>query len=260
MTRGLEGKSVKSARRVLEVLEYFSTGPAEVTVMEMSRALDYPQSSTSELLSSLVTLGYLNHDRRRRTFRPTVRVAAIGSGVGPEMFRRGAMRDVVDDVHEETGSTVILGMAQRGVLHHVHIAGCTHPLRERTPDPLLHSALGQALLAAWSDSDVRTLVHRLNAEAEEGGAVTPAAYLGKLATIRQRGYALAPTRSGQLMLAMVVPHAQPDPLAIGVIMPAEERESRQEQVLDCLRSAVRRHLAPSSHSRQERLATVAALS
>ncbi|MDO7836356.1 helix-turn-helix domain-containing protein [Sphingobium sp. HBC34] len=259
MTRGLEGKSVKSARRVLEVLEYFSTGPTEVTVMEMSRALDYPQSSTSELLSSLVTLGYLNHDRRRRTFRPTVRVAAIGSAVGPEMFRRGAMMDVVDDVHMETGATVVVGMAQRGVLHIVHVAGCTQPIRQRTPGPLLHSALGQALLSGISDPEVRSLIHRLNAEAGEGQSVAPAAYLETIAEVRARGYALAPCHGGE-MLATILPHARPDSLAIGVVIPQDATLADHQEILACLRRAFRHHLAPSSTTRQEPLAAVAAMS
>ncbi|MDF8334902.1 helix-turn-helix domain-containing protein [Novosphingobium cyanobacteriorum] len=260
MTRGLEGKSVKSARRVLEVLEYFSSGPTEATVMEMARALDYPQSSTSELLSSLVTLGYLNHDRHRRTFRPTVRVAAIGSGVGADVFRRGAILDLVEDVHEETGAVVIVGMAQRGVLHHVHMAGCTHPVRERSPGPMLHSALGQALLGAMTDTEVRRLLHRLNADAEPGEVVVASAYIEKLNVIRQRGYALAPTRDGQLMLARNVPFAQPDPLAIGVILPVAERESRHKDVLESLNGAFRRHLSPTPSARQGRMEIAAALS
>lgn len=257
MSRGLEGKSVKSARRVLEVLEYFGTGAEEVTVMEMSRALDYPQSSTSELLSSLVTLGYLSHDRHRRTFRPTVRVAAIGTGVGPESVRRGALRDVVEDVHEETGAMVVISMAQRGVLHHVHLAGCPYPLRERGPGHILHSALGHALLAAMPDAEVKPLIHRLNAEAEPGLAVAPAALLARLCEIRERGYAVAPNCKG-LTLATMVPQAQPDPLAIGVIGPECYDANEQQEILACLRRAFRRHLAPLAATRQEPLAAVAA--
>ncbi|MEP7350593.1 MAG: helix-turn-helix domain-containing protein [Sphingorhabdus sp.] len=250
MARGLEGKSVKSARRVLEVLEYFSTGAAEVTVMEMSRALNYPQSSTSELLSCLVTLGYLNHDRHRRTFRPTVRVAAIGSAVRPNVFRRDALLDVIDDVHEETGAIVVVAMAQRGVLHHVHVAGCIHSGGLRAPGSILHSAMGQALLAATTDSEVRALIHRLNAEAQPGDTVSPSDYLADLARVQECGYALAPAFDG-IMLATLVPYAQPDPLAIGVVTPGQHSLATDEVLLACLGSAFRRHLAPSAPIRQE---------
>jgi predicted transcriptional regulator len=60
--------TVKSARRVLEILEFFAQGRREATVMEVADALAYPQSSTTALLSSLATLGYLRQDVARRTY------------------------------------------------------------------------------------------------------------------------------------------------------------------------------------------------
>ncbi|MEO5597690.1 MAG: hypothetical protein ABIQ66_03635, partial [Novosphingobium sp.] len=202
--------------------------------------------------------GYLNHDRYRRTFRPTVRVAAIGGAVGPDIFRRGALMDVIDDVHEETGAIVVVAMAQRGVLHHVHVAGCSLPLSQRSPGPILHSALGQALLAATPDAEVRNLLHRLNAESPPGDAVSPATYLAELAFVRDRTFALAPAFGG-MMLATLVPYVQPDPLAIGVVTPGQHNPATNEILLACLSSAFRRHLAPSPAIRQEALTAHPAL-
>ena len=51
MGRALDPKKIKSAQRVLEVLEYFTHDREEATVMDIARAMGYPQSSTSELLS-----------------------------------------------------------------------------------------------------------------------------------------------------------------------------------------------------------------
>ena len=58
--------TVKSAARVFEVLEYFDRIRRAATVMEIARTLDYPQSSTSVLLRSMVELGYLEQDPARR--------------------------------------------------------------------------------------------------------------------------------------------------------------------------------------------------
>ena len=78
--------TVKSAQRVLEVLEYFAATRDPATVAEVSRQLAFPQSSTSMLLSSLETLGYLTYDADDRTFRPTVRVMLLGSWIQDELF------------------------------------------------------------------------------------------------------------------------------------------------------------------------------
>ena len=74
----LAERTVKSARRVLEVLELFAERRGPLTVGEVAAALAYPQSSASVLLQSLVALGYLVHDRGQRTFLPTLRVAFLG--------------------------------------------------------------------------------------------------------------------------------------------------------------------------------------
>ena len=52
----------KIARRVIEVLEFFDDNHREATVMDIVRRCNRPQSSTSELLSSLVELGLLHKD------------------------------------------------------------------------------------------------------------------------------------------------------------------------------------------------------
>src|SRR3546814_16050692 len=64
----IEQKTVKSAGRVLEILEYFDDLQRQSTVMEIADALGYPQSSTSALLRSLVGMGYLNYDAHARTY------------------------------------------------------------------------------------------------------------------------------------------------------------------------------------------------
>jgi DNA-binding IclR family transcriptional regulator len=57
-----ESPTVKSAHRVLEVLEYFAQGSGKATVMQIANDLAYPQSSTSVLLASLAKLGYLRFE------------------------------------------------------------------------------------------------------------------------------------------------------------------------------------------------------
>src|SRR3546814_5492035 len=77
----IEQKTVKSAGRVLEILEYFDDLQRQSTVMEIADALGYPQSSTSALLRSLVGMGYLNYDAHARTYITSSRVALLGSWV-----------------------------------------------------------------------------------------------------------------------------------------------------------------------------------
>src|SRR3954464_13358310 len=85
----LEQKTMKSAGRVLEILEYFDDIQRSSTVMEVANALGYPQSSASALLRSLVATGYLNFDPRTRMYITSSRVALLGSWVNSQFFAEG---------------------------------------------------------------------------------------------------------------------------------------------------------------------------
>jgi DNA-binding IclR family transcriptional regulator len=76
---------VKSAARVLEVFEYFAGRRTPATVGEVCNALGYPQSSTSVLLKSLFTLGYLSYDQGSRRYSPSVKVATLGEWIPEEL-------------------------------------------------------------------------------------------------------------------------------------------------------------------------------
>ena len=86
----------KNARRVIEVLDFFDDSHREATVMDIVRRYQRPQSSTSELLSSLVELGLLEKDSQARTYRLTPRAAMIGTGSQSGVVRDGRLVRLVD--------------------------------------------------------------------------------------------------------------------------------------------------------------------
>ena len=61
---------VKSVARTCQTLVYFDEVQRPLSVVEVSKELGYPQSSTSALLKSLVKLGFLTHDAERRVIFP----------------------------------------------------------------------------------------------------------------------------------------------------------------------------------------------
>jgi DNA-binding IclR family transcriptional regulator len=168
MRRTVEAKPIKSAQRVLEVLEYFGEDRPEASVTDISRAFGYPQSSASELLNYLVYLGYLRRGSRNRTFRLSMRVSMLGAWVQPQLVRSGKLLRLMDDIADATDSSVTLA-SNNGVR-----VQCLHAVR-RTADaprqgdslPLLHSAEGRALLLTCERELVRKYVHRINAETED---------------------------------------------------------------------------------------------
>lgn len=202
-------KMIKSARRVLEVLEYFDQDRRTATVMDIARSLGYPQSSTSELLRCLVTLGYLHYNRYSRIYQPTPRVALIGAWVDPDLFRDGVLLPAVDTIVQATGETVVLSSAVNYTVQHIHVVHGTRPdsVIEHVGGTasLLHSAQGRLLLATYSDVHIRSAVHRLNAdEPDPDRRVRPNELIDELRTLRRQGWAVETGMDGDLGTVSVV--------------------------------------------------------
>jgi len=158
--------TVKSATRVLQVLEHFAQVRRPLPLKQISDALGYPQSSTTVLLKNLVTLGYLNYNRAERVYFPTPRVASLGDWVTQALFGQGRIVEVMRDLHSATGETVSICMLNDIYLQYIRVIQSTHPLRFHTDEgsmrPLTQSAVGWLLLTDRSDTEIENLVRRAN--------------------------------------------------------------------------------------------------
>lgn len=108
----VESNKAKIAKRLIEVLEFFDEEHPQATVMDIVRRFDRPQSSTSELLSSLVDLGLRHKDPCSRSYSPTPRAAMLGASVQPQLVRDGRLTDLIDRLSAQTG----LGVAVFGMV------------------------------------------------------------------------------------------------------------------------------------------------
>ena len=235
-------RTIKSAHRVLEILEYFDQDRRVATVMEMSRTLNYPQSSTSELLRCLTRLGYLHYNRVRRTYSPTARVALLGAWVKPSLFRGGPVLSAIDDIAKLTGETVLLSTSANYVIQHLHVI---HGSSERALDahagdelPLLHSTQGRLLLSSYRNEGIRSAVHRLNAEETDlSRHVRVAELLSEFAVLRDRGWTIEQDRDGVGCVAVLLPFSRHmDRLTVSIIAEPAVIAERGQEMLDLLLS------------------------
>ena len=247
-------KKIKSADRVLDILEMFNEGCDAVSVMDVARALDVPQSSTSELLSSLVRRGYLTRKRGERKFRPTSRVALLGAWVHPQLYRNGSLLPLMDKLRSETGLTVALCSLFGVSLKHIHAVGdLPKPLQCGADQHLLHSPFGHVILSTLYRENVRLLVHRLNAESAAEDQVRFCDLDGKLEMVSRHRFALGAVAPGQSGLAVLLPQSiGEEQLSIGLIGPSDAIEGKSEELLRSLRQAISAHLGPRVVSRVPR--------
>ena len=246
-------RPVKSATRVLRIFELFESWQREAGVMEIARALDIPQSSTSMLLRNLVALGYLQHDAPRQAYAPTPRLGRLGVWIDPALDPQGATLAAMQKIGRATGGTVILGMLAGAMVRYVHVVPATTALRlHLTPGierPLALSGMGRLFMAAMDREQVRAVVARHNASPQAvPGGVRLAAVARDLADIRRRGWSLSLARitRGAGVVAVPLPRADGEalpasaqvPLALGVGAPLSAVQAQAPVWVALMRQAV----------------------
>jgi DNA-binding IclR family transcriptional regulator len=258
-----ESNKAKIARRVIEVLEFFDEEHPRATVMDIVRRFNRPQSSTSELLSSLVDLGLLYKDPYSRSYCPTPRAAMLGTAVQPGLIRDGRLTGVIDRLCAQTGLGVaIFGMvglklqifswrAGKRALRTAGPAGFCGGLQEE----LSASAAGWLMLSTVEQPRRDGMIRRLNAETSEDRKFQPSDMISRVQLCRDRGHATGPAGFGSIgdTTAMLVP-GQPEgqPLAIGIVYePSESVDAvaLTESLADALACCMEQPEAPAAEAR-----------
>jgi DNA-binding IclR family transcriptional regulator len=240
----LPAKVVKSAGRVLQILEYFDDVQGAANVVEIARALGFPQSSTSILLRSLVSLGYLHYDSSGRTYQPTSRVGLLGNWVEPTLFRGGALVQMMRDLNDATSDTVVLAARNGLQSQYIHIVQATTALRVHltigTTRSIVRSVTGLLFLSVLPELEVAKIVRRINAYSGPDDPLVKISDVNvQLEQIRKDGYAFCRSQitPGTTLLAVpLASNVAASPLALALAGPSERMESRKDFLLDAVRT------------------------
>lgn len=248
----LEGNKAKTARRVIEVLEFFDDQNRQITVMDIVRRYNRPQSSTSELLASLVELGLLYKNAGSRSYSLTPRAALLGSLSQPSIIRDGSLSMLIDRLVAQTGlGTALLGMVGLNTQIFRWCAASKHAASERgrlaggAQDHLCDSAAGWLLLSTIPAARRASVIRRLNAEASASRKFDYAEMVNRVQTAGNQEYAVGPAAFGSTaeMAAVLLPtQADQVPMVLGfayqpseAIEPARLVELLQASVQRCIR-------------------------
>ena len=238
---------IKSAKRVLELFEYFAECRRPLTVGDVIKGLDYPQSSVSSLLKSLTRLGYLDYDRHKRLYTPTLRVALFGGWIHDQVYSDSTLSEVVDGLYRRSGGhTVLIGMQNDVFVQYIHLVQAPAPqipwyIKPGSLQPLCRSAAGRILLSLKTDVEVQHLLWRINAEEDATNRLTVRDLLYELNLIRVHGAAFTlgtvNPLTGVIAVQLPTPPGQP-PMALGIGGPIPVMEQRKDEFLRMLREAI----------------------
>ena len=239
-------ESVKSAQRVLELIEFFSEWRRPASVKEICQSLGYPQSSTSVLMKSLKESGYFDHDARTGMYVPNVRLALATGWIQADLFSEQSLLRLMERVLNECGHTVMIGV-QHGVhLRYLHVLQATREdrflARSGAVRPLFRSAGGKMILTTRSEREVAQLLRRANSlESEPELRRELSQVLGELDRMRCDGWSISIGTSmpGAAAIAILLPVPRGRaPMALCLGGPMREIRQDRKRLLDILRLAV----------------------
>jgi DNA-binding IclR family transcriptional regulator len=237
---------VKSAQRVLELLEFFAEERRPTAVGVIAQSLGWPQSSTSVLLKGLADTGYFDHDARTGLYAPNVRILLAMAWLQEHLYSEHNLLGLMEGVLKRTGHTVMIG-TRRGVhVRYLHVLQATREGRfvAKTGSlrPLFRSAAGKVLLTTLTEREVGMLLRKANAlEVDEAQRLDFADVRREIDNARRLGYAISMGTSmpGAAALAVLVPVARDrEPMSLSVGGPMREVRNEREQLAAVLREAV----------------------
>ncbi len=185
--------NVKTADRIIEIVETFADQKRPLTLSDLARALSIPVSSCLGLVRTLSARGYLYEVQRRGGFYPTARLhqkTTIIAAHDPILERVGPSLAALRD---GTGETVVLGRLRDTEVIYLLVLESSRPVRYSAEvgsfRPAHANSIGKALLGSLEEAERQAFVARLDMKGLTARTCTdPACLEADLEEARVRGW------------------------------------------------------------------------
>jgi IclR family transcriptional regulator, acetate operon repressor len=240
-----EQSMVRQAAQVLELLEFFAQIKRPASLAEISETLEWPRSSTFNLLTTLKSLGYLYEPLPKGGVYPSPRwwelVEAIRSGEPPSTD----MENLLEFLAQTTGETTALAAPNASQVMFVGVRESHYPVRYTTQIgncvPTHATAAGRALLSQRSPSERLALLRRAEyIRYTRHTLMTPEDIEAEIERSIERGWFLGNEdySPGLMGVALALPMPARH-YALLISGPVDRLKSRTEEIVNLMFTAVR---------------------
>jgi DNA-binding IclR family transcriptional regulator len=189
---GSSSSGVKSAERVLAILEYLATN-REATFASIARDLALPNSSAHELLRTMARRRFIEVDPLTRRFCLGIRTWEIAQGYTAASNLVVLARPLMQELTARTLETVQLACLDGLENVYLAISESPHPMKLVSKPggrlPAHATGLGKVLLASLAEDELARRIHGVElARFTERTIVDIDALRGELGRIRARGF------------------------------------------------------------------------
>jgi DNA-binding IclR family transcriptional regulator len=192
--RGRKVEEVKSAARVLEVLELLGRDGARLSLAEMANAMSVPKSSLHAILRTMEARRWVDVDPSGTRYSLGLKALLTGTAYLEGDDVTSLAGPVLDALAEETGEAVHLGRLDGTNIVYLAKRESRHALRMYSAVgrrlPAHATALGKAVLSQYDSAEVQRRLDWPLERLTPDTVVDPEALLAQLAETRLRGWAV----------------------------------------------------------------------
>ncbi len=191
-----ENSSVQSLDRAFDLLELLCRSRGGMTIGALSAQSGLHKSTVHRLLSSMCTRGYVQRDAATSIYRAGMRLCELSGYIMDNLDVVELARVPMERLSAETGETVHLVMQEEKDIVYIHKVesgrGAIRMFsRIGMRRPLYCTGVGKAILATWSDSEVRALWEASEITRwTEHTILSEEAFFREIEWVRRLGYAL----------------------------------------------------------------------
>jgi DNA-binding IclR family transcriptional regulator len=156
---------VRQAANVVELLEFFARHGEPATLAEIADALDWPRSSTFNIVGTLVEKGYFYEPRQRGGYFPSPRWHSVIQAIDDKDPLPAPLLELVDEISRRVGETTALGCASGLSVVFLHVRESRQPIRYfaevGTRVPIHASSAGRAILGQMKPGEREQIYRKL---------------------------------------------------------------------------------------------------
>jgi DNA-binding IclR family transcriptional regulator len=204
---GPQSNSVRRAFAILELLEY---SDRRRNLSEISRKLDLPKSTTSLLLSTLESIGYITRDASERRYLLTSKAFGFGLELSKQVDLSRRARPTLETIAHALRVTAHLAVLDGDQALFVNkVDGVAQPCCDIYPGRRINlpcTAVGKILIAYMSEGDQRVFLARHGSiQHTSRTIVSPERLVEEITRVRKQGYAFDNQEEELLVRCVAVP-------------------------------------------------------
>lgn len=219
--------AVKSADRVLDILQLLARQGGALSHHEIGIALAIPKSSLTHLLRNLVARDFLAFDAQQATYALGPALFALVRQGSPRERLMTLARPIVDGLAKSLGEATSFSMLRGELVERVCVAESRSPLSYRMAVgdsfPLYSTSAGKAILAALPAAQRQDYLRGLKMEAHTPATVRSMAELKRQLAAVETGdiaYSRGEHTPGVVGIAIAVGTGEPAaPAAFNIVVP-----------------------------------------